>query len=313
MPPTFDDLRLMLKEAAPQVVLMDRPVNATLEFLLACVAQGIAILSLGPPVESLAEAQALSGPLGSRTHLLYTWPRFSDAPAARQCAEADEFARPIRFASATWTGMNYALAKALPAETGAAAAATGGWGPARDAGAALPVRSLSVLAWDAIDTLIHLMEMPHSVYAVVRGTVGSGNSFGDLTGAAALTLRFADDAAAGITLCDRTVSSTRDLMLWGAGGTLRLQTQGYEFRDADGKLIDAKEIRDAAASASSQTGRGQAEAALREFLRHFAMPPSPHRGWKNRLEEIAATLEAMVVSHRTGQAESPERLRHLRR
>src|SRR4051812_7931992 len=48
-PKAYDDLRLMLKEAAPQVLLMDRPVNATLEFLLACVAQEIAIFSLGPP------------------------------------------------------------------------------------------------------------------------------------------------------------------------------------------------------------------------------------------------------------------------
>jgi hypothetical protein len=114
--PAYDDLRLMLKEGGPQVILMDRPANATLEFLLSCAQQEIGIFSLGPPVESVAEAQALAGFLGvegARTRLLYIWPRFGDLPAARRCAQADEFLRPIRFASGTWLGINHALAKAM--------------------------------------------------------------------------------------------------------------------------------------------------------------------------------------------------------
>ena len=59
-PPVYDDLRLLLTEAAPRLILMDRPANVSIEFLLACVAQEITVLSLGPPVESLGEAQALS-------------------------------------------------------------------------------------------------------------------------------------------------------------------------------------------------------------------------------------------------------------
>src|SRR5438067_475202 len=50
LPPAFDDLRLLLKETAPQLILLDRSSNVGLEFLLACAAQGIAIFSLGPPV-----------------------------------------------------------------------------------------------------------------------------------------------------------------------------------------------------------------------------------------------------------------------
>ena len=45
--PTYDDLRLLLKDAAPQVILLDRPPNVTIDFLLACVEQNIGILSLG--------------------------------------------------------------------------------------------------------------------------------------------------------------------------------------------------------------------------------------------------------------------------
>src|SRR5436190_10758006 len=97
MVPAYDDVRLLLREAAPQVILMDRPANATLEFLMSCVQQEIGIFSLGPPVESVAEAQALAGFLnveGARTRLMYIWPRFAAVPAAQQCAQAGEFMRP---------------------------------------------------------------------------------------------------------------------------------------------------------------------------------------------------------------------------
>ncbi len=311
--PVFDDLRVLLKEAAPQVILMDRPATANVDFMLACASQEIGILSLGPPVESLAEAQAVAGALEARTRLLYVWPRFADAPASAHCAQADEFLRPIRFAAATWFGINYALAKAM--QSGRL-----GHGSSLN----LPVRSLSVLAWDALGSLIRLMGMPASVYAAIRGTAGNGNSFADLSGAASVTLRYLDDAAASVTLCDRAPGAggetahgdlgpwhRRDLMLWGAGGTLKLNTQAYEFRDADGELIDAGPP--VASATRPGEGASEALATLRRFLEQYTLPASPHRGWEHHLEEIAATMEALVVSHRTGQAESPERLRKLRR
>jgi len=179
------------------------------------------------------------------------------------------------------------------------------------------------------------MGLPTSVYAALRGTISSGTSFADISGAASVTLRFPDDAAASLTLCDRApVRSTsgdgscpwsrRDLLLWGGGGkeggggTLRLAADTYEFRDETGALIDAGPTAgatkdDRSGEASGGTPNADPLAALREFLRHQALPPSPHRGWPHHLVEIAATLEALVVSHRTGQPESPDRLRLLRR
>jgi predicted dehydrogenase len=307
----FDDLRQLLKRD-PQIILMDRPANVTLDMLLACAAAEVAVFSLGPPVETLAEAQALAAALEPRTRLLYIWPRFADEPASRHCAQADDFVRPIRFASATWMGLNHALARTLM-ET------------RKGALAELPVRSLSVLAWDAFATLIRLMDVPTSVYAAIRGTVGSGNTFSDISGAASLTLRFPDDAAASITLCDRAPPvdtrarlegggfpgmpwNRRELLLWGAGGTIKLDALAYEFRDIEGQLIDAGDAQSANPAADSP-----ALAALREFVRQYALPPSPHRGWEHRLEDVGATMEAFLVSHRTGQPESPERFRRLRR
>ena len=228
-PPVYDDLRLLLTEAAPQLILMDRPANVSIEFLLACVAQEITVLSLGPPVESLGEAQTLSAVLPPRTHLLYTGGRgFPDAAASRHCAP-----RPMILSGRSALQPPRGWASIMPW-----AVAARGRGRTSGNRAPRPVTE-RVLAWDALASLIDLMDVPMSIYAAIRGTLPAGNSFADLSGAAAITLRFPDDAAANVTLSDRAATSSRELLLWGAGGTLRLGARAYEFRDADGKLIDA--------------------------------------------------------------------------
>jgi predicted dehydrogenase len=311
--PAFDDPRLLVKETAPQIVVMDRPPNASVEFLRGCVGQGIAVFSLGPPVESLGEAQALAEILEPRTQLLHRWPHFGGAPVWRRCAQAEEFLRPIRFASATWLGVNHALAKAHGSAEGGV----------------LAVRSLTVLAWDLLGTLVPLMGVPTSVYAAIRGTIPGGHSFADLSGAAAVTLRFADGAAASLTLCDRVAAlpaarrgscGGRDLLLWGGGGqeggggTLRIAGESYDYRDEAGRIIDRwPAVGQEEAAAEARAADIEPVAALREFLRHQGLAPSPQRGWAHHLVEIAAALEALVVSHRTGQPEVPEQLRRLRR
>jgi predicted dehydrogenase len=203
---------------------------------------------------------------------------------------------PLRFVSASWLGMNHALAKT-----------------AMNPGL-IPVRSLSVLAWDALATLIELLGMPTTVYASIRGTVGSGDSFSDISGACAVTMRFADEAVAALTLSDRSTTGRdtgqRELLLMGQNGSARLQPDAYDLRDLDGKLLDSGHV--AEAPAGSAAGGSPLE-TLRAFLQEFVLPASPLRGWEHRLPEIASTMEALLVSHRTGQAESPERFRALRR
>ena len=289
---TFDDPRILLEEKSPQVLLMDRPPNTSMDYLLGCVESGIGIFSLGPPVDSLAEAQALAEALGPRSRRLYIFPHF--AGALQRCARAEEFIRPIRFAGASWLGTNHALLR--------------GREPA--ALHELPVRSLSVLAWDALTTLIQLIDVPTAVYTAIRGTAGIGNSFADLSGAASITLRFADDAAAALSVCDRIPAGAqagRQLLLWGTSGMLRLDDAGYSYYGPDGKLVDREDSRGTASPAA------EAADALRGFLAESGLPESPHAGWELRLEDVAAVMEAVVVSHRTGQPESPDRFRRLRR
>jgi predicted dehydrogenase len=285
--PAFDDLRQLLLQHTPQMIVLDRPSNADIEFLMMCAQQKVGIFSLGPPVHTVAEAHDLGSYLEPRTALLYIYPRLAGTPGYKHCAQADEFVKPIRLIVARFFALNHALAKTSQLQEDA-------------------IRSLTVLAWDALRTLIELLGLPETVYASVRGTSSSGGSFGDISGSAALTLRFPDDATANVTLSDHIGPWQRELLLLGQPGTLQLDERHYRFADAHGTLIDEGTTRPC-------VGVKRALVELREFIEHLEQLPSPHRGWEHLLEPVAATMEAMVVSHRTGQAESPERFLLLRR
>ncbi len=197
-------------------------------------------------------------------------------------------ARPLCLAR--WYAFNHALAKSAGRETDA-------------------VRSLSVLAWDALATLIELVgggALPETVYAALRGSVGKTDNFADLSGSASLTLRFPETCVASVSLSDWLGPWQREIHLLGQRGTLHLDEQQYRFADSKGQLIDE-------GRPSAATGPERAAEELREFIEQFTAPPSPHRGWEHRLESVACCLEAMMVSHRTGQSEAPERFLALRR
>jgi len=285
--PAFDDMRELQLKTAPQLILLDRPDDMSLEFLLGCVSQNIGIFSLGPPVSSVAEALTLADHLEPRTPYLYVWPRLEATRAYAHCAQADEFVRPVKFAAASWMAWNHVVAKASGMHTDV-------------------VRSLSVLAWDAIATLIGLIGMPESVFASVRGTPPRADAFTDLSGAASLTLRFADGVTANVALSDRIGPWRRELILLGQDSILRLDEQHYHFSKTTSELIDEGAV-------SAAGGAQRAADELRECLTQLESPPSPHRGWEHHLPAISATLEAMIVSQRTGQAEAPERFLSLRR
>lgn len=284
--PPYDDLRRMVVETQPQVIVMDRPANANLEFLTGCIDGGIGMFCLGPAVRNVAEARALADHLDLQTALLYTWPRLASSAAWKHTAQADEYVRPFKFAVAQWYARNHVLAKATDRDDDA-------------------VRSLSVLAWDVLSTFVELIGVPLSVYSSIRGNVPTGDSFTDITGTAGLTMRF-EDCTATITVSDRLGPWTRDIMLIGQSGVLRIDEHRYEFSQPDGQIIDT-------GTTSVPSGMRRAIEELTLFLDQFEAVPSPHRGWMHRLEETAATMEAMLVSHRTGQAESPEKFLALRR
>ena len=287
--PFYVDFRRMMLEATPQMVILDRPRNFSLDFIQACIQQGIGIFSLGPPVQNLNESQKLNLMLEPVTPLLYIWPRMTSSWAMRQCRASDEYMRGIQFLAGQWTGITHSLARDWPS-------------------AQASVRSLSVLAWDACRTVIETMGMPASVFAAIQGELGNRDRFTDVNGSVCMTMRFME-ATASLVISDQDSPLTRKMSLFNPRQLISLTDHSYRVRSAaNGSQLE----QDVAPAQSTDLPWKPLLTELTEFCTQFAAPPSPERGWPHLISETAATLTAMMVSHRTGAAESPQHFRGLR-
>ncbi len=278
--PFYVDLRRMMLEITPQIVIIDRPASLPVDFIEACLQQGIGVFSLGPPVHTLAEASRLAQMLEPRTHRLYIWPRMSQGWAYQLCDQTEDYLRGGYFLTGRWSAVNHALARDWRATDGI-------------------VRSLSVLAWDACRTVAELLGVPAALYASVQGAIGGGDRFIDATGCVSMTMRFVE-ATASLVITDQELPARRGLEIFNRLGTLVLTDQSYRFTSSgDGKPKEE----DSLAPPPAWRTRQQ---ELEEFCRHFLMAPSPSRGWNHLLTETASMMTAMLVSHRTNNAESPQ-------
>ncbi len=286
--PFYVDFRRMMLEATPQIVILDRPRNFSLDFIIACIQQEIGIFSLGPPVQNLNEARKLSLMLEPVTPLLYIWPRMTSSWAMRQCRNSEDYLSGLRFLAGNWTGITHSRARDWPA-------------------AQASVRSLSVLAWDACRTVIETLGVPASVFAAVQGELGNRDRFTDVNGSVCMTLRFIE-ATASLVVCDHDSPLTRTLSLFNASQLVTISDHAYNVRAAsNGEKLE----QDSAPAQSFDLPWKPLLAELDEFCTQFVAPPTPDRGWPHFLTETAATLTAMMVSHRTGAAESPQHFRGL--
>ncbi len=287
--PFFDDERRMLLGISPQMLVLDRPANTRLDFLEASLQQGIGILSLGPPVANLEEARRLSKLIEPTTHLLHVVPCFCDSWTFGQCIQSEDYFRSVSFLEAHWYAPNHAAARAgrVPED-------------------AFIVRSLSVLAWDVLRTILETAGMPESIYAAMDGSTGAKDHFLDASGAAAVTMRFADGGAASLAIADRTRTAARDILLYSRAGSVRMQDDQYQFADIHAAPVDADTI-------PRPSAEQLARQAIEDFVRHFTAVPSSHRGRRHRLLETAAMMMAMFVSNRTGQPESPRAMINIHR
>ncbi len=287
--PFFDDERRMLLGISPQMLVLDRPANTRLDFLEASLRQGIGILSLGPPVANIEEARRLAKILEPTTHLLHVVPCFCDSWTFGQCIQSEDYFRAISFLEAHWYAPNHAAARA-----------------GRVPENALMVRSLSVLAWDVLRTILELAGMPESIYAAIDGSTGAKDHFLDATGAAAVTMRFADGGVASLAIGDRATAAERNILLYSRAGRVRMLDGQYQFADIHGAPVDADSI-------PPPSAEQLARQAIEDFVRHLNASDSPYRGRRHRLLETAAMMVALFVSNRTGQAESPRAMINIHR
>ncbi|NNM86626.1 MAG: Gfo/Idh/MocA family oxidoreductase [Phycisphaerales bacterium] len=281
--PFYDDLRRMMLTHPPQIIILDRTPELGLDFIEACLQQQIAILSLGPVVGNLTEARQIAAILPPKSHLLLNWPLTLEGWAFKQCLQRQEYFLDVSLLTGSFFAVNHALAKSrqqAPAES--------------------VVRSMSVLAWDAMRTTIELLGLPASVYACIEGAVGEGDRFNDANGSAAATLRFADGGVCGLAISDREAPARRELLVQSRAGSVRMTDFSFQICDASGKLYE-QDMRTPLLPAE------RCLATLQEFCRVFSDKRSADRGWDHRLVETSAAMVAMMISNRTGAAESPQR------
>ena len=285
--PFYADLRRMLLESHTQMVLLDRPADMPLDFIEACVQQNIAIFCLGPPVQTLEEAHRLSLRLNPKTHLLYMSPQFSASWGFAQAQQTDNAFRGVQFLSGNWSAANHAVARARDIEHGA-------------------VRSLSVLAWDAFRTAIEIVGLPAALYASIDGTCGQQDRFIDVTGNLGVVMKTLEGATVTLQLSDQEGSLKREMTVANRDGRVTLYEFSYRWTSARDNLADED-------CAPPLSAVAQALTELENFCRQITAAPSPHRGWTHLLPETAAMMTAMIVSHRTGMAESPQHFHRLNR
>ncbi|MGC8559269.1 MAG: Gfo/Idh/MocA family oxidoreductase [Phycisphaerae bacterium] len=283
--PFYADLRRMLLETSPRIVIVDRSARISLDFIEALLSQGIGVFCIGPPVTSLTEAHRIAHILEPTTHLLYVWPKMTQSWAMRQSMQSNNLLKGPKFISAAFHAPGLMMGrKSISTECF--------------------VRNLLVPAWDAMHTLLDIAGAPSGLFGSLVGTPGDRDSFAAISGHAAGIARFLNSATASFTVSDRDPRWKRDLMVVSEDGTWVATDFSYHFFDNTGKSIEEDSI-------SPVPIERMITDELELFCQHFSAPPSPSRGWPHLLTETASMLTAMLLSQRTGMAESPLHLRSL--
>lgn len=160
---------------------------------------------------------------------------------------------------------------------------------------------------DALDLLVGMLGEAERVEASLNGpTKPSANlSLGSLTGDLTAHARFENGSSAAIMLSDRAGGWGRRATLLGEAGRLELGDDGHRWIDPAGKTIDSTERR-----AKSKT-TDHDRAAL-DALVGFMSPLLDGRATAPLdTQHLGPMAAAVLLSARTGQAESPSTLRAM--
>ncbi len=160
---------------------------------------------------------------------------------------------------------------------------------------------------DALDLLVGMLGEAERVEASLNGpSKPTANlSLGSLTGDLTAHARFDNGSSAAIMLSDRAGGWQRRATLLGEAGRLELGDDGHRWIDPAGKIIDSTERR--ARSQTNDHDRAAIDALvafLSPLLDGRATPPLD-------TQHLGPMAAAVLLSARTGQAESPSTLRAM--
>jgi hypothetical protein len=245
-------------------------------------AEGRRIATLAPlPMPPADAAGPWHAPIQGRvpTDAVRFGPLLRHSPAAQEAAETLVAFGPIR--SAMFAGFR--------APTMAGEGATG------------------ALLVDALDLLVGVLGEAERVEASLNGPAkpSASLSLGALTGDLTAHARFEGGASAAIMLSDRAGGWGRRATLLGDAGRLELGDDGHRWIDPAGKTIDSTERR--ARSKATDHDRAALDALvgfLSPLLDGRATAPLD-------TQHLGPMAAAVLLSARTGQAESPSTLRAM--
>ena len=165
-----------------------------------------------------------------------------------------------------------------------------------------PEAPLASLLWSAVDAAVWLQGEPVSVEAKhVGGQAGQGpTSLRSLTGDVIAVLTHDAGRLTNILCSDMGGRWNRSVTLVGDAGRLRVYDDGFEWVDAKGEKAD--ELRTRRRGEAASFAVAEAADQLRRII----------EGEENRgpdPADLLACVEAILLSARTGQVESPESIR----
>lgn len=286
----FDDLRHALHTSDAEAALLaagggaEWALLSDAEFLRACAARGLRIITLAPYPTSVraaarADASAPASPVFA--------PLFRRSPGAIAAAEA--------------VGMfGQVTTLDLSCRSG------GGQG------------SLAARLYDAMDFALALLGAPETIDASVRGPraesglrLAAGDSLRDLRGDMTLHLRYADGRSAAIMLSDRAGRWFRGATLLGESGCVRVDDGAFEWVDGAGRLVDTSVRRAPARRAPKDDDPDEgAVAAMVGDVSRLLDPRTPPAAPTDYLWALSMS-EAALLSARTGQPESPSTIQRM--
>ena len=285
--PAYSDYRSCLAETRPAAICLDVSPKAAGELIPACAQRGIHVWKSVPLARNLEEAVSMVKTMAEASLKLTvaTRRRFDEC-----YCRAWKMRRRIGEAFLARAHYLFNWGPEL------------GWrGDKESAGGG----ALLELGYHPVDLLVWMLGLPEEVYGLaarVNAPPGDDQprAVYDTDDTAAAVLRFKTGCMASVITTRRSGPVSEALCLHGRGGSMEVSADTCLLRDPDGNVIDRTDSSNPPLAAAIRQLEVFVEAIGGEARTY------PCSGWENLL--TMAVMEAIYLSDRTGQPESPARL-----
>lgn len=173
--------------------------------------------------------------------------------------------------------------------------------------------SLGARLFGAVEVLVWLMGEPESVDAAYAPPERNllvplpGETLRDAHGDITANFRFSDGRAAAVLASDQSARWSRCVTMLGPGGRLRVFDDGFEWVSPAGERVDAaRQTKRRGESIETPRSVG----AIAEAIGRLLDPAIPDDGPIDHAA-VLAVCQAVLLSTRTGSAESPSTIRRM--